>query len=103
MDFKVIFKDTFLEDLEGIIRLIAAHNSEAAQNLGETIIRLSESLTFFPERFPKVRHRTGVRRFVVKQRFKVFYRVQHESKTVEILRCWDGHRQTDPPMTAEKT
>jgi hypothetical protein len=30
MDFKVIFKDTFLADLERIVRLIAVHNPAAA-------------------------------------------------------------------------
>jgi hypothetical protein len=34
MDYKVIFKDTFLADLERIVRLIAVHNSSAAQKLG---------------------------------------------------------------------
>jgi len=28
--------------------------------------------------------------------FKVFYRVQLESRTVEVLRCWDGRREADP-------
>jgi hypothetical protein len=26
----------------------------------------------------------------------VFYRVQPESRTVEVLRCWDGRRDSDP-------
>jgi plasmid stabilization system protein ParE len=37
-----------------------------------------------------------VRRFIVKKYYKVFYRVLPESRTVEILRCWDGRRETDP-------
>ncbi len=96
MDFKVIFKDTFLADLERIVRLIAIHNPLAAQKLGLLIIQTGESLSFFPERHPKVRQRPGVRRFIVKKYFKVFYRVQPESQTVEILRCWDGRRESDP-------
>jgi len=96
MDFKVIFKDTFLADLERIVRLIAVHNSSAAQKLGLMIVQAGEGLSFFPERHPKVRQRPGVRRFIVKKYFKVFYRVQHESRTVEMLRCWDGRRESDP-------
>jgi plasmid stabilization system protein ParE len=42
MDYKVIFKDTFLEDLEQIVRLIAVHNPAAARKLGELVIRLPE-------------------------------------------------------------
>jgi hypothetical protein len=34
MDFKVIFKDPLLADLERIVRLIAIHNPLAAQKLG---------------------------------------------------------------------
>ena len=41
MDFKVILKDAFLEDLERIMRLIAAHTT-ASQNLGEFITEISD-------------------------------------------------------------
>ena len=101
MDFKVIFKDTFLTDLERIIGLIAVHNPVAAQKLGALIIRTGESLTFFPERFPKVRQRPGIRRYIIKKHYKVYYRVQHESKTVEVLRCWDGRQQAVPVLGRE--
>src|SRR5689334_8546417 len=96
MDFKVIFKDTFLEDLERIVRQIAAHNPVAAQQIVERIIRTAENLGFFPERYPTVRHRQEIRRFIVAKHYKVFYIVQHRTQTVEILRCWDGRRETDP-------
>jgi len=96
MDFKVIFKDSFMEDLERTVRSIAAHNPAAALKFGEIIVRTSESLSFFPERYPRVRQRPGIRRFIVKKHFKVFYRVQHKSQVVEILRCWDGRRRAGP-------
>lgn len=98
MDFKVIFRDTFLADLEQIVRLVAVHNPVAAHKLGDLIVRAGESLSFFPERHPKVRQCPGVRRFIVKKYFKVFYRVQLGSQTVEILRCWDGRRESDPNL-----
>jgi plasmid stabilization system protein ParE len=96
MDFKVVFKDTFLADLERIARLIAVHNPDVALKLGELIIQTGESLSFFPERHPRVHQRPGVRRFIVKKYFKVFYRVNHETRTVEILRLWDGRQANDP-------
>ena len=96
MDFKVVFKDTFLADLERIVKLIAVHNPSAAQKLGLMIVQTGESLSFFPERHPKVRQCLGVRRFIVKKYYKVFYRVQPESRTVEVLRCCDGRRESDP-------
>ena len=97
MDFKVIFRDTFIEDLERIVRSIAVHNPAAARKLGEMIIESSESLRFFPERHPRVRQRVGIRRFVVKKYFKVFYRTLYEPRIVEILRCWDGRQAGEPP------
>jgi plasmid stabilization system protein ParE len=98
MDFKVIFEDSFIEDLGRIVRLIAIHNPTAARNLGEQIIRVAESLKFFPERYPRVRQRMEVRRFIVKKNFKVFFRIQYQIKVVQILRCWDGRRGTDPTL-----
>jgi plasmid stabilization system protein ParE len=98
VDYKVIFKDTFLADLEHIVKGIAVHNPPAARKLGDMIIESGESLSFFPERHPKVRQRPGVRRFIVKKYFKVFYRVQPGSRIVEVLRCWDGRRESDPVL-----
>ena len=98
MDFKVIFKDTFLADLEQIVRLVAVHNPAAALTLGNLIVQTAESLSFFPERHPKVHERPGIRRFIVKKYYKVFYRVPSESGIVEVLRCWDGHRESDPAL-----
>jgi toxin ParE1/3/4 len=96
MDYKVIFKDTFIEDLEPIARRIAADDPIAARDFGNTVVNMGESLSFFPERHPKVRQRPDARRFIVKKYYKVFYRVLPESRTVEILRRWDGRRESDP-------
>jgi plasmid stabilization system protein ParE len=65
------------------------------------MISAGESLSFFPERHPRVRQRPGIRRFIVKKYFKVFYRVHRETMMVEILRCWDGRRGTEPPISEE--
>jgi plasmid stabilization system protein ParE len=96
MDFKVTFQQTFIEDLERIVRNLAVYNPDAAQRLGELIITTCESLRFFPERHPRVRQRAGIRRFVVRKNFKVFYRPDTQTKTVQILRCWDGRQANDP-------
>jgi len=96
MDFKVIFRETFVSDLEGIIRHLALRNPDAAARLGEAIIAAAESLSFFPERFPRVHGRGHIRRFITGRWFKVFYRVHTDARTVEILRCWDGRREAAP-------
>lgn len=98
MDFKVIFRDSFLEDLESLLKLIAAENPTAAAKLGDTIVQKGESLVFFPERNPKVQQRRDIRRFIVGKYIKVFYLIDHERRIVEILRCWDGRRESDPAL-----
>lgn len=98
MEFKVVFTEPFLADLEQIVKWIARHNPTAARRLGDAIVRLAEELSFFPERHPRVRQRPGIRRFLVGKHFKVFYRVRSETKTVEILRCWDGRRGSVPDV-----
>ena len=102
MDYRVIFKESFVEDLEQIVRFIASQDPSAAHKLGNLIIQSAETLTFFPERHPKVRQWPGVRRFIVKKYFKVFYRVCSESRTVEVLRCWDGRRESDPGLLSSQ-
>jgi plasmid stabilization system protein ParE len=83
MDFKVIFQETFLEDLKSTVELVAAHNPAAARKLGETIITTGEGLGFFPERHPRVSQRPGIRRFIIQKHFKIFYRVDHAARVVE--------------------
>lgn len=99
MDYKVIFQETFLTDLEDILRRIAAENAEAAGRLGDLLVGMGESLSFFPERHPRVRQRPELRRYIVARHYKVFYRVKPEDRTVEILRCWDGRRGADPDFS----
>jgi plasmid stabilization system protein ParE len=98
MDFQVVFCEPFIEDLERIVRAIAARDPEAAKRLGEEIVRAGESLGSLPERYPMVRERPSIRRLIIKKNFKVFYRVQIEFRRVEILRCWDGRRGANPTI-----
>ena len=98
MDYKGEFKGPFLDDLELLVRRIAGENAEAAQRLGEMIVGAGEALGFFPERYPRLRQRPLLRRFIVGRHYKVFYRIRNDTKTVEILRCWDGRRGTEPTI-----
>jgi toxin ParE1/3/4 len=100
MDFKVIFRDTFFADLESLLKSVAAENPSAALRLGNKIVGRGENLSFFPERYPKLRQRPEIRRYIVQRYFKVFYRIDHEARVVEILRCWDGRRESDPALAA---
>jgi plasmid stabilization system protein ParE len=98
MDFKVIFRKTFRDDLERILRYISESNPEAAGKLGGFVVDACERLSFFPERYPAVSQRPHIRRLIVAKHYKVFYRVKHKTKKVEILRCWDARRESDPKL-----
>lgn len=86
-----------MEDLETIVRHVAAENVVAAGKLGDAIVRAGESLEFFPERHPRVRQRPELRRCIVARHYKLFYRVKPDRRLVEVLRCWDGRRGSEPP------
>jgi len=96
VDYKVEFKEPFLDDLGQIVVAIAGENAEAARRLGEMIVTASEALEFFPQRHPRIRQRPEIRRFIVARYWKVFYRIRRDTRTVEILRCWDGRRGIEP-------
>lgn len=96
MDFKVVFTEPFCSDLEGILEHIAAQDPTAAGKLGNRTIDLCEALSFFPERYPRLRRRPTIRRLMVGKHYKVFYRIKRAERLVEVLRLWDGRRGSDP-------
>lgn len=74
MDFRVIFKEPFLEDLERIVKRIAVHDPTAAHKFGNLVVETCERLCFFPERHPRLRQRPNIRRVLIKNFYKVFLR-----------------------------
>jgi hypothetical protein len=53
MDFKVLSKESFTDDLVQILRWLASENPRAARNSGNLIVDRYESLSFFPKRHPR--------------------------------------------------
>lgn len=98
MGFKVIFSETFRDDLAEIIRRIARDNPEAAIRFGDLVLDLAESLQTFPERFPFVRRSERFRRLVAGNNHVVFYEVNYETQVVDVLRLWDGRRGSMPRL-----
>ena len=98
MDFKVVFTETFCGDLEDILAHIAAYDPVAARKLGNRVIDMCEALSFFPERYPKVRRRSNIRRLVAGKYYKVFYRIKRSDRRVDILRLWDARRGSNPHL-----
>jgi plasmid stabilization system protein ParE len=60
MGWKVIIAPSARADLEGIVRFIARHNSDAAARIGYQLIVRAEGLAAFPQQgrvVPEYRHR----------------------------------------------
>ena len=94
MDFKVIWSEAAIADLQDICSYIAQHNPEAAHRMGRGIlehVRILGSFPFIGPTYPR-----GVRgslREIVFRSYRIFYDVSETSRSVEILHVWHGARE----------
>jgi plasmid stabilization system protein ParE len=91
MDFKVILSPLALNDLEEIVRYVAADDPMAAERLGTRLINLAGTLQKLPRRGTKVRLRPGVRKILLRP-YLIFYQTDETARCVEVLRFWHGAR-----------
>lgn len=94
MDYKVIWDDEALLELEQAVRYIAKHNSNAAQKTGDTILQKAGALGAFPQRgkvFRKL-NRPDVREIPVPP-YRIIYHVKDDERSVRILKVWHGARR----------
>lgn len=95
MDFKIIWTNPALADLQDIVAFIARDNAIAAERVGNIIIDHIEMLRSFPFIGPPYpRKSNGDRREIVCDNYRIFYRVRESRKLVEILTVWHGARGT---------
>ncbi len=93
MDFKVIWSDSAIEDLEKICEYIALDNPEAAGRIGRGILDHVKILETFPAIGPAYpRRSSGAVREIVFRNYRIFYEVTGNPKSVHILRVWHGAR-----------
>ncbi len=93
MDFKVIWTETALADLEAIVTYIAQTDPSAAERLGNTIIDHVNVLRTFPRigpRYSKAGH--GRVREILCGKYRVFYQIDDQLKSVNILKICHGAR-----------
>ncbi len=93
MEFKIIWTEPALADLETIRDYIATDNTAAAEKVGWDIIRHVELLGNFPHIGPTYpRGSKGNTREIVSGSYRIFYRVKDAEKLVQILTIWHGAR-----------
>ena len=86
MGWKVIISPSARADLEGIVRYVGAHNSDAAARLGFELITRAESLADFPEIGRVVpEFRQSSLREVICRQYRVIYRLRHTNDRIEIV------------------
>ena len=89
MGYHVILSPRSIRDLEETVRYIAPHNPAAAKALGLALIARTKTLSEFPEigRMVPEFGLPSIREIIFKS-FRIVYRVNHESRVVEVSRFW---------------
>jgi len=91
MDFKIIWSDVAIADLQDICAYVAQHDPQAADRIGRGIldhVRVLASFPFIGPTYP--RGARGTLREIVFRSYRIFYDVSEESLSVEILHVWQG-------------
>ena len=94
MDFKIIWSDAAISDLQDICSYIAQHDLQAAGRIGRGIldhVRILASYPFIGPAYP--RGVKGTLREIVFGSYRIFYDVGEDSRSVEILHVWHGARE----------
>jgi toxin ParE1/3/4 len=93
MDFKIIWSDAAIADLQEVCSYVAQDDPQAAGRLGRGIldhVRVLASFPFIGPTYPR-----GARvtlREIVFRSYRIFYDVSEEFLSVEILHVWHGAR-----------
>jgi toxin ParE1/3/4 len=93
MDFKIVWTEPALNDLRDICLYIATKDLDSSERVGEDILSHVGLLEKFPFVGPTYPHGSSGRvREIICRKYRIFYRVSEEQKTVEILTIWHASR-----------
>jgi toxin ParE1/3/4 len=93
MDFKVIWSEQAIANLNEICSYIAREDPQAARRMGSGIldhVRILASFPFIGPAYPKGAR--GPLREIVFRSYRIFYDVSEESRRVDILHVWHAAR-----------
>jgi toxin ParE1/3/4 len=94
MDFKIVWTEPAVQNLQDATAYISRDNLEAAVRFGNELFQHVEVLNTFPHIGPVYpRGSNGNVREIVFRKYRIFYRVNENQKAVEILAVWHGARQ----------
>ncbi len=93
MDFKIVWSDAAIADLQDVCSYVAQHDPQAAGRIGRGIlehVRILASFPFIGPIYP--RGARGTLREIVFRSYRIFYDVSEDSLSVKILHIWHGAR-----------
>lgn len=97
MDFKIIWSDAAVTELEDISRYIAQDHPESARKVAQGILDHVDILATFPFIGPTYpRGSRGTLRLIVFRSYRILYDVNEGRESVEILHIWHGARDEPP-------
>lgn len=93
MAFKIVWSQTAVEDLKGIVQYIALDDPGAAAKLAERIIQRIESASKLPfsNRAVPERAEEFIREAILKP-YRLIYQVNADRRVIHILRIWHAAR-----------
>jgi addiction module RelE/StbE family toxin len=97
MDFKIVWTESAIGNLQEICEYISRDNPVAAQKIGRGIldhVRILETFPFIGPAYP--RRSSGTIREIVFNKYRIFYEVSDKTKKVLILHVWHGARGVPP-------
>ena len=101
MDFHVIWADSAILNLQEVCTFIALDDPAAAQRVGQGILDHVKILGSFPYIGPPYPRRSaGTVREIVYRNYRIFYQVNQDTRSVEILHVWHGARG-EPPLAPD--
>jgi plasmid stabilization system protein ParE len=104
MGFKVFLSGTALSDLEAIVAYIAPEDPQAAGRLGDHLLNEAMSLETFPNRGRVIPEFSNSElREILFRSYRIVYRVETASRSVEILRFWHAARGAPGFETSDGT
>ena len=93
MDWQIVWTDPAAVAFEEAIRYIAEQNPAAADAMRISILDRVQNLAQFPFIGPKYEpDLSGRVREIVCSPYRIFYRVDEPSKTIEVLTVWHSSR-----------
>ena len=90
MDFKLIWSESSIKDLSGIVRFVALREGpDIARQIGFGIYDRAQILTRHPEAGSILAEKNDPRwRKLVFRSWKIAYRIDREAKAVYVVRVW---------------